>query len=566
MAFSNTVATTQALHIGGGIFRVLFFSQNKLIRFKLENFFDDSLVQLTVVTEPEEGAAALKKEKFDAVIAEICSDAEVVLHFRQLIRKQHTWLPILFITPLFYWTDARLLEHIVEDPHSYYIPENADKKFLIAKLTQVVTASHAEGALHQLQNKISRNLFLASQLQQAMMPPWVYFSDSYEFSCFCQAYSSVSGDLFEWLPLDENRVLFIFGDVCGHGTHSALAMTAIQSFLKQLTMQDKELAARPCLLAADINDYFCSHLHNIVYMGTLIVYMDFSRNLIRYQNDGYMDIICIDSKTGEVIDTNPEKRGNLPLGMSQDTVYSDEDNVEYHFTDSTVFLFHSDGLMDLSKDSGGDQYLNPEVYTKLAALQVSDAREEDKSVALPFHIYHALRQFGYVYPQDDLTMVLIRKPPHLEKEYIFSCRVPSNKQAVDEICEKAGSFVNRFSGNDELAVRTELLLEEYLVNVIQHGLSEYQKYNEFIAIKLCAFERELKLIVWDRGKEWNSFSFRRETADQTLDKLNEERSPSGRGLPIISKIATQVSRQRYSGLNESIFIIPVWAPRPPTAM
>ena len=561
MAYSSTITMTQSFRLGAGNFRVLLFSSSQLVRFKLENYFVDSPTQITSVSDPEEGVAALKKEKFDAVIAEICSNADVVFHFRQQVRKHHTWIPILFITPLFFWTDARLLEHIVKDPYSFYIPENADKKFISAKLTQVVTASHAETALHQLQNKISRNLYLASQLQQAMMPPWVYFSNSYEFSCFSQPYSSVSGDLFEWLPLDENRVLFIFGDVCGHGTHSALAMTAIQSFLKQLTLQDKERAARPCRLATAINDYFCTHLHNIVYMGTLIVYMDFSKNLIRYQNDGYMDIICIDSKTGEIIDTNPEKRGNLPLGMCRETIYRDEDNVEYNFTDSTVFLFHSDGLMDLSKDPGGDEYLNPEVYRKLAALLVSDEREEDRSIALPFHLHNSLKQFGYVYPQDDLSMVLIRKPPHLEKEYIFSCRVPTDKQAVDEICEKAGDFVNKFYGNDELAVRTELLLEEYLINVIQHGLSEYQKFNEYIAIKLCAFEKELKLIVWDRGKEWNSLSLHRESADQTLDKLNEDRASSGRGLPIISKIATQFSRQRYSGLNESIFIIPVWIPQ-----
>ena len=126
-----------------------------------------------------------------------------------------------------------------------------------------------------------------------MLPPWVYFSESYEFSCFYKPFSRVSGDLFEWLPLDEDRALFIFGDVSGHGTHSALAMTAVQSFLKQLTAEDKEHATRPCLLANDINDYFCSHIQNIVYMSTLIVYMDFRRNFLRYLNAGYMDVIAM---------------------------------------------------------------------------------------------------------------------------------------------------------------------------------------------------------------------------------------------------------------------------------
>lgn len=154
-------------------------------------------------------------------------------------------------------------------------------------------------------------------------------------------------------------------------------------------------------------------------------------------------------------------------------------------------------------------------------------------------------------------MILIRKPLNLEREYVFSCRVPTDKNAIDAICENASGFVSRFYGDESLAVKTELLLEEYLVNVTQHGLGEYEKLNEYIAVKLCAYEYELKLIVWDHGKEWNGFSLRQENADSELNKLNDDLAESGRGIPIMTKIATQISRRRYSGLNESIFIIPV---------
>ena len=106
------------------------------------------------------------------------------------------------------------------------------------------------------------------------------------------------------------------------------------------------------------------------------------------------------------------------------------------------------------------------------------------------------------------------------------------------------------------SVNTELLLEEYLINVIMHGLNEYEKLHEYIAIKLCAYDDRLKLIIWDHGKEWNGLIMQQQTADETLDRLNEELMASGRGLPIIGKIASFSSRQRYSGLNESIFCIP----------
>ena len=548
--------TTARLSSNNQTVRVLLVSPNELVRFSMDNYFTGSDVHIFAVATREEGAALLKQEKFDAVIYDIGTDPEGGLKLRRVIRDQDARLPILFITPLFYWSDARLIDQIVEDQHSYYIPENVDRKFMKAKLRQVISACQAENSLHQLMSKITRNWFLASLLQQAMLPPWVYFSDSYEFSCYYKPFSRVSGDLFEWLPLDEDRALFVFGDVSGHGTHSALAMSAIQSFMTQSIMLDKERATRPCLIASDINEFFCQHLHNIVYMSALIAYIDFKNNHLRYQNAGYMDIICVNAETGEVENINPERKGSMPLGMVKNTVYSDSDNVEYHFSDSSVFLFCSDGLMDLSKDSDGEKYMDMKMATKLASILVKDTQKEEKSISLPFRYYHSLEQFGYVHPQDDLSLVLLRKPRLSEKEYIFSCRVPADKDAVDRICQQASEFVTKHYGDEEISVNAELLLEEYLVNVILHGLSEYEKLNEYIAVKLCADDRSLKIIIWDHGKEWNGLFMPPEQAEKSLDDLNDSLSESGRGVPIISRIASQISRQRYCGLNESIFVIP----------
>ena len=549
----NTSAKMASAHQS---YRVLLVSLNELVRFSLENFFGGSNVTIVSVLNNEDGRQLLKEEKFDAVIYDIGTDPASALQMRRIVRDHDAQLPILFITPLFYWSDARLIDQIVEDPHSYYIPENVDRKFMVSKLRQVISSCQAENSLHQLMNKITRNWFLASLLQQAMLPPWVYFSESYEFSCFYKPFSRVSGDLFEWLPLDEDRALFVFGDVSGHGTHSALAMSAIQSFLTQNVLLDKKRATRPCLIASDINDFFCRHLHNIVYMCTLIAYIDFKNNYLCYQNAGYMDIICVNADTGEIENINPQNKGSMPLGMVKNTVYSKADNVEYHFSDSSVFMFCSDGLMDLSKDKNGEKYMDMKMATKLASILVKDTRKEEKSISLPFRYYHSLEQFGYVHPQDDLSLVLIRKPRLSEREYVFSCRVPADKEAVDQICEKASAFVTKYYGDEAMSVNAELLLEEYLVNVILHGLSEYEKLNEYIAVKICAGERELKIIIWDHGKEWNGPFLPPEQAEKSLEELNEQGAINGRGVPIISRIASQISRQRYCGLNESIFVIP----------
>ena len=216
--------------------------------------------------------------------------------------------------------------------------------------------------------------------------------------------------------------------------------------------------------------------------------------------------------------------------------------------------------MGLAKDEDGSECVDMEKCRQLISVLVRDVQKEDKTIVLPFRCLHSLEQFGYAHPQDDVSLVLVRKPHLREHEYTFSCRVPASKKTVDEICEKASAFVTKCYKDDLLSVQTELLLEEFLVNVIMHGLGEYERLNEYIAIKLCAYEKNLKVIVWDHGKEWNGFYLEQERAEESLDQLNDSMASSGRGIPIITKIASQISRQRYCGLNETTFIIPqrVW--------
>ena len=504
------------------------------------------------LAETLEELKSLAITNLHAIIFDICTDAEQGLFFRGLMRVENPILPILFLVPESHLFDSALYEQFADDPYTFVIPGNIEFKALLTKLKHCVNFE----LLKMFKDQFDRNKKLASHLQQTMLPPWVHFGKSYEFSTFYLPFNEVGGDLFEWFPLDDDRVLFIFGDVSGHETYSALAMSAVQSFLRQLIEQDKEKARRPCLIAKDINDFFCHHLMSIVNMGALIAYFDFKENYLCYLNAGYMDLLCFDAITGEINVMNKHSAGGSTLGWKEDSNYTEDDSVEYYFSDFSVFMFFSDGLLDLAKDFSGNTFMDIELFKKLVSELVLETQTEEKSIAIPFRCYHLLGEHGYVFPQDDLTMGIIRKPQYQEKEYTFACRVPADNKAVDEICEKVSAFVMKYYQDERLSVDTELLLEEYLVNVVMHGLDEYEKLYEYIAIKLCAYEDKLKLMIWDHGKEWDGVLMQKEKAEDTLDWLNEGLLDSGRGLPIISKIASEGGRQRFSGLNENIFIIP----------
>ncbi|MBP5181457.1 MAG: hypothetical protein J6331_00365, partial [Lentisphaeria bacterium] len=112
---------------GEKISRVLLVSGSELLTFSLENLFTDSSVLLTSVRERRDGLKHFREDVFDAVITDICRDMEEGMLLRRELRSLNKKVPILFMTPPFFWSDVRLLDRLVEDPHSYYIPENADR-------------------------------------------------------------------------------------------------------------------------------------------------------------------------------------------------------------------------------------------------------------------------------------------------------------------------------------------------------------------------------------------------------------------------------------------------------
>ena len=116
---------------------------------------------------------------------------------------------------------------------------------------------------------------------------------------------------------------------------------------------------------------------------------------------------------------------------------------------------------------------------------------------------------------------------------------------------------NEIDNGDDFVLKVELLLEEHLVNVVEHGIDSQQHQNDFLVLKMVCTDKNLKITVLDRGCEWHDTRMLTvEDADHLLTQMNDEFSPCGRGLPLIMKIAPQIVRERHYGLNMTTFIIP----------
>lgn len=100
-------------------------------------------------------------------------------------------------------------------------------------------------------------------------------------------------------------------------------------------------------------------------------------------------------------------------------------------------------------------------------------------------------------------------------------------------------------------------MSEFLTNIVKHGLEKNQSQRRGIILRVRVFAGRIYVNVIDHGKFWDyQEGLSGKDADTILNELNEQRNLSGRGLPIILRIAETITREHFWGINETTFVVP----------
>ena len=537
--------------------RVLVVDDERFIRFTLSAILRSAGYDVADASSSEEALARVKAEPFHVIITDVMMGAVDGFMFRDGVRTFNKTVPIVFLTSLVN-DDDRLMKRVMEDVHSYYLSKNAPREMILKVLAHATNIYRSEQSLSRLTERIERNMELASLVQKAVLPKWVHTGSVYSYGDFWKPLGKISGDLVEWIPLSPDSCLMIFGDISGHGTHSALAMMAVQVFLKQLANGLAMKMLRPYQIVQELGKFFAQNMGDVAYMAGLVVIWDFAKNEVVYHNAGYQELYCFQSSTGERIDLNPERKGSLPIGMMPDVTCRAEDDVVASFPDDAVFMTYSDGLSDLAEDPECEQLVPQDLIEKaMSELAVESAQKKDVP-ELATELYQVLTSCGYSHQQDDIFAFALAKPQKRESRFV--AEVKPDAVSVDEVAQRAAAWTRERFGSEELALKVELLLEEHLLNVVSHGLDDNSRRHERIVVYVSK-EPEQDLVavkVLDHGKPWDySHKMHEQDVDEHLDAQNAKFAANGRGLAIKQKLISCVRYRRLEGLNRNTFYIPI---------
>ncbi len=203
--------------------------------------------------------------------------------------------------------------------------------------------AEARKLLAESERRADQQQELALRLQRAIMPPGVRLlaAAGVDVAARCRparADSLVSGDWYDALSLPGGDLLFVVGDVAGHGVEAVAGMVAARYALRGLAAS----GAEPQALLSALNRAACLEGEGYAegFTGTVIAgrYTPRTREL-RWARAGHLPLVLVRGNSATV----PPIPDGMLLGVRPDSAYQ---QLGLQLSSGDTVLLYTDGLIE----------------------------------------------------------------------------------------------------------------------------------------------------------------------------------------------------------------------------
>ena len=237
--------------------------------------------------------------------------------------------------------------------------------------------------------QIEQDLAFATSIQLSFLPQEMPRLQGFRFSTHYQPAREVGGDFYDFIPLDDDSVGILIGDVSGKGVASALFMARFTTDFRVMAIREQDprglCAGQTRLYALDCRGMFVT-----------LLYMVLKKNggEAVYVNAGHLPPIIWNGSEGRYATLRGS--GGPPIGIAPDQHYP---SVRMSLNPGDCILLSTDGLIEAKNDEG-EQFGWERIENCLSA---GDSDVESAKSRISF----AVSQFVGECPQaDDITLVL----------------------------------------------------------------------------------------------------------------------------------------------------------------
>jgi serine phosphatase RsbU (regulator of sigma subunit)/anti-sigma regulatory factor (Ser/Thr protein kinase)/transposase len=280
------------------------------------------------------------------------------------------------------------------------------------------------------QERIQREMQVAQEIQQTLLPRAVPELDGFELGYLYRAAKEVGGDYFDFITVDDRTIGVVVADVSGKGVPGSLVMTMIRTALR--------MEARGNRSASDVmskmNSFVTEDMRKGMFVTMFYVVLDSVNRAVSYASAGHNPMILYRGGQDATYFLKPK---GIPVGINvpdQDLFRKTISVEKLTLRQDDMLVIYTDGIteaMNPAREQFGEARLLAAIkrFGHLTAQEFSDALNEE------IHEFTA----GAL-QNDDITLVAIKEKTVVEERIEDARRelfrlIETEGMAVAEACE-----------------------------------------------------------------------------------------------------------------------------------
>lgn len=271
----------------------------------------------------------------------------------------------------------------------------ADRDFIVSLSQQAAVAVENVRLQKEMVEKerMERELQLAREIQQKLLPKTVPVVDQYEIGVEMRPYYDVGGDFFDFITLDGGQLSICLADVSGKSLPASMIMSTAQATLRALNSFPYN---SPRDVIKKLNMQMCMSTQSNKFVTMFYAVLDPKTNTMEYINAGHNPPILMrgDEKVEFLRD------GGMVIGLFPDVEYTVG---KVHFQEGTELLIFTDGLSEVM-DEDGEEFGDDRLVKAFLGLRGRGSASEAKD-----ELINQVLTFSSGRMVDDLTVMLIRR-------------------------------------------------------------------------------------------------------------------------------------------------------------
>jgi len=240
--------------------------------------------------------------------------------------------------------------------------------------------------------ELGSSLETAVKIQRNLLPKEPPKLEGIQFGNILESSRTVSGDFYDYIPLDQYRVGIAIADIRGKGLPASLLMVMVRTILRLVS---RELDS-PGDVLKKINDMLQTDTDPEFFATMIYGILDTRSLTFRYANGGHCSPIRANEQSKNV---GFLREGGLILGVFDFALFED---VEVELEEGDLLLFYTDGVTETESPNGdiyGEERLAGFVRDHLSLSA------DDLCRAIRDELY----EFSGTYQRaDDMTIVAIK--------------------------------------------------------------------------------------------------------------------------------------------------------------